>query len=186
MHISSMANMLYIASSLNTPDSDSILLKGLSTDTFTVTRTVTINNMGHITDITEDPATGTIWAVGFKMPTIPQQILLSTGPFYEPCFAKIPYGTNTVTAVPISSGTGNDLALPTSIVWAGAPAECSGPNLDNIGIVDALDFALFAAHWLESGCTAPFWCGCSDMNPDPADRGQVDITDLAIFAEHWL
>ena len=68
MHISNDANMLYMSSSVNTPDADSVLLYGLPIDDFTIARTVQINGMGHTTDITEDPATGTIWAVGFLMP----------------------------------------------------------------------------------------------------------------------
>jgi len=130
MHISNNANMLYMSSSVNTPDADSTLLYGLSTNDFTIARTVQINGMGHIVDITEDPATSTIWAVGFKMPNIPQEILLSKGPFYEPYLAKIPYGTNTVTAMPLSAGTGNDLALPLSIIWTGSSTESIELDLD--------------------------------------------------------
>jgi hypothetical protein len=186
MHVSNVAHMLYMGSSLNTPDAISVELKGLSTDDFTIARTVTISNMGHITDITEDPVTGTIWAVGFKMPVIPQEILLSSGPFYEPYLAKIPYGSSAVTAVPISSGGGNDLALPLSVIWTGTEPKCQGLDFDISGTVDYLDFAVFAAHWKQSGCTTPDWCGGCDLDPYFGDRGQVDITDLRIFGRYWL
>jgi hypothetical protein len=187
MHVSNAGHMLYMGSSLNTPDDTSVELKGLSTDDFTtITRTVTISNMGHITDITEDPVTGTIWAVGFKMTTIPPEISLPSGPFYEPYLAKIPYNSSAVTAVAISSGGVNDLALPLSVVWTGIEVKCEGLDFDISGTVDYLDFAVFATHWKQLGCTPPDWCGGCDLDPYFGDRGQVDITDLRIFGEYWL
>jgi len=57
-------------------------------------------------------------------------------------------------------------------------------DLNGDGIVDLLDFAKFAAHWLETGCSSPDWCGGADLD-QPAD-GTVDFYDLEIFVEHWL
>jgi hypothetical protein len=57
-------------------------------------------------------------------------------------------------------------------------------DLNGDGIVDLLDFAKFAAHWLETGCGTPDWCGGADLN-QPADD-TVDFYDLEIFFEHWL
>jgi hypothetical protein len=57
-------------------------------------------------------------------------------------------------------------------------------DLNGDGIVDLLDFAKFAAHWPETGCSSPDWCGGADLN-QPADD-TVDFYDLEIFVEHWL
>ena len=52
--------------------------------------------MGHITDIAEDPADGTVCLVGFQMPVIPSESqiqnegILSQRPFYQARFAVIP------------------------------------------------------------------------------------------------
>jgi endonuclease/exonuclease/phosphatase family metal-dependent hydrolase len=48
---------------------------------------------------------------------------------------------------------------------------------------DFVDFAMFAAHWLETGCNLQNnWCGSADFTGD----GQVDRADLCKFAEWWL
>jgi hypothetical protein len=55
-------------------------------------------------------------------------------------------------------------------------------NLDVDNDLDFDDFAMFAEHWMESGCGHRYWCGGADIN----GSGAVDIDDLAIFAENWL
>ncbi len=55
-------------------------------------------------------------------------------------------------------------------------------NLDIDGDVDFEDFAMFAAHWGESGCRHRYWGGGTDLN----GSGTVDMNDLVIFAENWL
>jgi len=48
---------------------------------------------------------------------------------------------------------------------------------------DLIDFAMFAVHWLETGCsTNNNWCGWTDLNHDNC----VDISDLKEFADYWL
>jgi unsaturated rhamnogalacturonyl hydrolase len=52
------------------------------------------------------------------------------------------------------------------------------PNLYN-----NLDFAAFANHWLQTGCTsANGWCGGYDYDIS----GRVDANDLLLFSENWL
>jgi subtilisin family serine protease len=48
--------------------------------------------------------------------------------------------------------------------------------------VNFKDFTLFAAHWMETDCDIPYWCGKSDLDFSSI----TDITDLGIFAENWL
>lgn len=58
-------------------------------------------------------------------------------------------------------------------------------DLDYNCAVDFVDFGLFALHWMETGCTAPHWCGGADLTRDePA--GTVDSRDLLEFSENWL
>jgi hypothetical protein len=49
-----------------------------------------LGNIGHVTEITEDPRDGTLCVVGFAMPVIPTEseiqnaeITQNTSPFYE-------------------------------------------------------------------------------------------------------
>jgi hypothetical protein len=56
-----------------------------------------------------------------------------------------------------------------------------GRDLDFSGRVDAVDFALFASHWM-SDCAGPDDCRGCDTN----DSGRVDLADLAHFANGWL
>jgi hypothetical protein len=46
--------------------------------------------------------------------------------------------------------------------------------------VNYVDFAVFAAHWGQTGC--PAGCGNADIN----NSGTVDIEDLTLFADNWL
>ncbi len=55
-------------------------------------------------------------------------------------------------------------------------------NLDVDDDVDMKDFAMFAAHWRETGCGHRYWCGGADLNHSRT----VDMRDLAIFARNWL
>jgi hypothetical protein len=89
---------LYLASSaspVGQPDADSTSLYIISKDDLIQSsgdpnvQAVDVNGMGHITDITEDPLTGTLWVVGF---TEPEYIIALPGnlslmpQFYEPYF----------------------------------------------------------------------------------------------------
>lgn len=58
-----------------------------------------------------------------------------------------------------------------------------GPtNFDGIGTVDFRDYAIFALHWLDTGCNDPTWCGKTDLDKS----GDVNWPDLKIFTDHWL
>jgi len=173
MHVSNTKDRLYIASSQNNPDANSDLLYVLSKQDLNIVRTIEINGMGHITDITEDPITGTLWVVGFTMSKIPGYIDPNTEPFYDPYLAKIPYESNEpVEAMCLSDPIlypDNDLALPLSIIWTATR-------------VNFVDFAEFATHWFESNCAFPDWCGGADFTGD----GNVTMEDLLMFCNNWL
>ena len=119
MYMSETTNMLYLASALyDAIDYNSTVIYGLSTSgILSLGRSITINGMQHVTDITEDPATGTLWIVGFNMVQIPQYPNPFQMPFYDPCLAEIPLGSNNGQAEPLYNPASHDLALPMSIIW---------------------------------------------------------------------
>jgi hypothetical protein len=147
---------------------------------------VDINGMGHITDITEDPLTGTLWVVGFTEPEhiswLPGNLSLMPQ-FYQPYLAIVPYDSSTVEAVSLSdSAHNNDLGLPMSIVWTVTQEKCGGADLDASGNVDFTDLAILAQYWPDDNCAVSNDCGGADSEPD----GDVDTADLAVLADHWL
>ncbi len=133
MHVSNTTGMLYLASSQNSAGSDSTSVYGISIEDLFQSQknpdieTIEIQGMGHITDMTHDPATGTLWVVGFRMEDIPDKPTATDSAFYEPYIARIPFGsTGPVDANCLSDsvpGPENDLALPLSIVWTGLETE---------------------------------------------------------------
>jgi len=46
---------------------------------------------------------------------------------------------------------------------------------------DFRDFALFAPHWLETGCEAVYWCSGADLD----HSSRIDWVDFATFARWW-
>ena len=56
-------------------------------------------------------------------------------------------------------------------------------DLNGDGAVDLLDFAKFAAHWLETGCGTPDWCGGTNLDQT---NSTVDYADIKVFIDHWL
>ena len=201
MHVSDITGLLYLASSQTNPEAGSASLYVISTENLIQSapeeinvQTIQINDMGHITDVTVDPATGSAWVLGFKMPAtgmrrIPFQPTAADPAFYEPYIAEVPYKSiGPVDANCLSDsypGPSNDLALPVSIVWIGT-AKCGGVDPDGNGIVNLADFAIFTSHWFQSGCMFPTWCAGTDVDPAFVDRGSVDVIDLAVFAQYWL
>ena len=172
---------LYVASSMNKPDAASASLYVLSTADFTLVQSITINNMGHITDITEDPFTGTLWVAGFQMPEYIDVLPLTIEQFYFPYLAAVPYGSSgSVQTARLSNAS--DLALPLSIAWIGAvPAKCGGADLDGMGDVSLGDFTILASQWRQGPGTPS-----ADIAPEPAGDGIVNFLDLAVLADYWL
>jgi hypothetical protein len=154
----------------------------LSTSDLTLLQSITINNMGHITSITENPFTGTIWVTGYTMPVhVVGQFPLMIEQFYFPYLAAVPYGSaGPIQATNITSTS--DLGLPLSIAWVGAmPAKCGGADLDGTGDVNFGDYSILTSQWLQAPGTPS-----ADIAPEAAVDGVVDFRDLALFAENWL
>jgi len=186
MHVSNITNMLYLASAQYNPaDVNSTLIYGFSTESLIRERSITINDMHHVTSITEEPASGSLWVAGFNMKDTPQFPDPGEKPFYHPYLAKVPYNSNTVQAVCISdsnSAPGNDLAMPMSVVWT-RTVKCSGADIDKDGDVTFADFAVFALAWLSELGDAKW---NSDCNISIPAGNSIDRRDLAILAKHWL
>ena len=147
-------------------------------------QSVDINEMGHITDIAEDPNTGTLWVAGFTMPQYMSYLpaALSQIPqFYHPYLAAVPYGSSgPVQATQLSNAA--DLALPLSIAWVGAiPEKCGGADLDGLGDVSFGDLIILVSQWLQPPDTPS-----ADIAPKPNGDGIVNFLDLAVLASHWM
>jgi hypothetical protein len=145
-------SLLYLASTRNRPDAGSAIVYGLSTDTLRLERIIAIEGMGHITSVTENPDTGSLWVAGFTMSDIPDYPNPFKPSFYRPYLAEIPYGSNgPVEAKSLSAAS--DLALPMSILWAGSPTEgfVVGSNIkrNSNGGVDMVTLSGLAQSWLE-------------------------------------
>ncbi len=124
---------LYLASSENEPNAESVKLYVLSSADPNVLQTIEIPDMGHITDIADDPATLTICVAGFIMQTIPSEpqiqkmtdlgqgsffTILREKPFYEPRVAIIPFGPDGPVKViyPADASGASELRLPLSVI----------------------------------------------------------------------
>jgi len=174
---------LYIASSMGEPDANSASLYVVSTADLTLVQSITINNMGHITDVTEDPLTGTLWVAGFTMPEYMTYLpanLSQMPQFYLPYLAAVSYSSSgPVQATHLSDAA--DLALPLSIAWVGAtPEKCGGVDLDGMGDVSFGDLSILVSQWLQAPGTPS-----ADIAPGPGD-GIVNFLDLAVLADHWM
>ncbi|MFH1615868.1 MAG: right-handed parallel beta-helix repeat-containing protein [Planctomycetota bacterium] len=175
------SSRLYLASSQNQPTASSTTLYVFSKSNLSLLTPIQINDMGHVVSVIEDPATGTVWVLGFKMASIPTYLPLTPTPFWEPYLASVPYDSNDpVTAVHLNDPA-CDLQLPLSIVWTGIEEKCGGADLDGMGDVSFSDFAILALQWLQAPGSPP-----ADIAPKPQGDGIVNLLDLAVLAEHWL
>jgi hypothetical protein len=183
MYVSGITDMLYLASAAYDPvDPNSTVIHGFSTDgALALERSITINDMHHVTGITEDPQTGTLYVAGFNMYDVPLYPDPTKMAFYYPYLARISYGSDDVELIPLFAPDSHDLALPMSIVWTSA-VEQGGVDLDQSGDVSFIDFAVLTEYWLNSDCGPPDWCGGADVDKS----GTVDMTDLDILIQKWL
>lgn len=122
MYMSKTTDMLYLTSAVYNPvDPNATVVYGFSTNgSLSLEQSVTINSMQHITSITEDPQTGTLWVAGFNMYDIPLYPNPYEMAFYYPFLAKIPNGSDTAEVLSLYDPDSHDLALPMSILWTGS------------------------------------------------------------------
>ena len=149
-------------------------------------RHIALNNMEHVTGITEDP-TGVLWVAGYCMTDDPA----FPGPndkFYEPYLARIPTDSDTgeVFSIEDLGSAPSYLTLPLSIVWTGIQDGCGGADLDGGGTVDFEDLAVLGQHWGRDDCAGSGNCGGADLEPAGNPDGDVDMADLAVLSQHWL
>jgi hypothetical protein len=186
---STNTNMLYLASSLsNDANYNASVIHGLSTTTLLPVRTITVSGMQHVTSMTEDPVTKTLWVTGFNFNSRPPSVDPDILPFYDPYIAKISSEANNVLAIRCVVDA-NDLAMPLSICWTGAlsPQEkCGGADLSGDGVVNLKDLAKLAAYWRFTNCAAPNNCNGADLEPQEIPDGDVDLKDLDVLADYWL
>jgi hypothetical protein len=121
MYMSKTTNMLYLTSAVYNPsDPDATVVYGFSTNgSLSLERSITVN-IQHITCITEDPQTGTLWVAGFNMYDIPLYPNPYQTAFYYPFLAKISNNGDNVKHLPLYNPGSHDLALPMSILWTGS------------------------------------------------------------------
>lgn len=122
MYMSKTSDVLYLTSAAYNPDDpDATVICGFSTTgPLSITRSITVSGIQHITSITEDPQTGALWAVGFNMYDIPFYPNPYLTAFYYPYLAKIPAGSNYAEHFSLYNPAAHDLALPMSILWTGS------------------------------------------------------------------
>jgi hypothetical protein len=122
MYMSKTSDMLYLTSAVYNPDDpDATVVYGFSTTgPLSITRSITVSGIQHITGITEDPQTGTLWVAGFNMYDIPLYPNPYQSAFYYPMLAKIPAGSDYVEHFSLYNPATHDLALPMSIIWTGS------------------------------------------------------------------
>jgi hypothetical protein len=175
--------MLYLASGQYNPaDINSTIVHGMSLDDLSLQRTITVNGMHNVSGITEEPASGALWIVGFNMESFPQWPDPTQPPFYRPCLAKVPYGSNTVQAECIYDPNDHDLALPTSVIWT-RPVKCDGADIDGDDKVNFTDLSVLALAWLTEIGDAD-WNSAANIST-PADAF-IDNKDLSVLVGHWL
>jgi hypothetical protein len=183
MHVSSNTGRLYLASSqYSTADPNNSQIYALKLSDLTLVRIITVNDIHHITDITEDPITGDLWISAFNMYDIPTGVPPVTGePFYKPYLAQVPLDQDNVTAISLDSQQ-HDLALPLSIIWTQVQL-CGGADFLGDGLVGIDDLCEIVSYWLESNCNRDNnWCDGVDLNK----QSPVNMLDWSIFADHWM
>lgn len=121
MYVSKSTDKLYLTSSeSNQDDTDSTVLYVFSTrGALTLEKSIVINGMQNVTGITEDPATETLWVVGFNMINVPLYPNPYQPAFYYPYLAKISNNGDDVQVISLYDPGLHDLALPMSIIWTG-------------------------------------------------------------------
>jgi len=148
MLASKTSEMLYMTSAMYVPASNSTVMYGFSTKgAMALEKRITVTGIQHVTCMTEDPQTGTLWLSGFNMYNIPAYPDPTRQAFYYPYVAKIPAGSEQAERIALSDPGSHDLALPMSILWTAATKHGEA-NLHQSASFGLSDFALLAEHWL--------------------------------------
>ncbi len=120
--VSQVGPYLYLASGLNAPEALTDKLYVISTESWSLIGTLTLENMGHITSVAEDPKTGDLWVQGFTAGDIPDYLSWDNADFYEGYAVLIPYESHGVfQAQPLSNLGIYEMGLPLSALWLNQP-----------------------------------------------------------------
>lgn len=85
LHLSRDGNTIFLALGQTDPqDRDSTMLYSVSPTDLSVVGSVLVRGTQQITAVTQDPTTGAVWAVGFRMPDVPEYPSPLGEPFYMP------------------------------------------------------------------------------------------------------
>jgi hypothetical protein len=129
LHVSGATGWLFMTSSISAPNAVSSLVYAMDRAAPEQTAVIEIEGMGHITGISEDPDTGTLWVLGFSSPALPTQEEIHKGwvldqdAFFEGRIARIEPGpSGPVKANELTEAT-LDWFVPVSIVWTGQAKE---------------------------------------------------------------
>ena len=122
MHVSQADGSLYLASAVCNPsDPTSTVISRFATEGgLALEKSITIDGLHHVTGMTEDPTTGTLWIAGFNMDDVPQDPDPAQPAFYYPYLASVSRSNDSVQVIPLLAPALHDLALPMSILWAGS------------------------------------------------------------------
>ena len=113
-----------MASSLNAPNATTSSLYMMETADPEQTKVIEIEGMGHITDVTEDPDTGTLWVLGLTIPRMPTQeeihdgSVLDQSAFFKSHLARIELDESGPVKASKLSDNNQEWTLPISIVWS--------------------------------------------------------------------
>jgi len=122
MHASRTTDTLYLASAALDPvDFESSTVYGFSTSGALVLETSTaIPGLQHVTSMTEDAKSGTLWIAGFSMGDPPLYPNPTQPAFYHARLGKISLADNEVELLHLFAPASHDLSLPMSVLWTGS------------------------------------------------------------------
>ena len=117
MHVSATTGMLYLASALLDP-----VVYGFSTagDDLALETSIVIPGLQHVTSMTEDPQSGTLWVAGFSVSDLSPYPNPTRPAFYYARLAQISLANEDVELLHLFAPASHDLSLPMSVLWTGA------------------------------------------------------------------
>lgn len=121
MFASKTTDMLYLTSALLDPvDSESTTIYGFSTQgPLTLAKSINVLGLQHVTSMTEDPLSGTLWVAGYFLLDPPLYPNPTQPAFYYAQVAKLPSDGSDYKLLPLYAPVLHDLSLPMSILWTG-------------------------------------------------------------------
>jgi hypothetical protein len=122
MHVSKTTGKLYLASALLDPvNPETTTVYGFSTlGDLALETSVAIPGLQHVTSMTEDSQSGTLWVVGFIVCDLSPYPTPTRPAFYYARLAKISLADKDVEMLHLFAPASHDLSLPMSVLWTGS------------------------------------------------------------------